>query len=139
MTGHCACGAVRVTITATPDYINDCNCGLCRKVGGAWSYFSCAFVSISGETRSFLRQDKANPAAEVHACSICSTTTHFVLGDAFKEQNPAVDLMGVNMRIFDPGDLAGVEVRFPDGSNWSGEGPFDYRRPALVIGKTSIW
>ena len=139
MTGHCLCGAVRVTIDAAPEFINDCNCSLCRKAGGAWGYFSSASVSAIGDTVTFVRRDKKAPGVEVHSCKTCGTTTHWMLTKSFKEQNPSADQVGVNMRLFDPDDLKGVEVRFPDGKGWDGEGPFGYRRPALKISDDAPW
>lgn len=139
MTANCLCGAVSVTIEAKPDFIHDCNCSLCRKTGGAWGYFPTGMVTSSGDTISYLRQDKANAAAEVHACKTCATTTHWVFSDEFRAQHPEVDLMGVNMRLFDPGDLKDIEVRFPNGNDWAGAGPFDYRRDAMTIGDTTPW
>ncbi|GAB5412618.1 MAG: hypothetical protein Cons2KO_02210 [Congregibacter sp.] len=50
----------------------------------------------------------------------CGATTHFDMSEAFKSINPSVDHVGVNMRLFDHSDLTGVEVRYPDGANWSG-------------------
>ncbi len=139
MTGQCLCGAVNVSIDTKPAFIHDCNCSFCRKSGGAWGYFPTGQVRTSGETRSFLRTDKANAAAAVHACTICGGTTHWVLSEAFRTQNPTVDLMGVNMRLFDPDTLDGVDVRFPDGKGWTGEGPFRYRRQAMTISTTAPW
>jgi hypothetical protein len=43
--------------------------------------------------------------------------------------------MGVNMRLADESDLAGVELRFPDGRAWPGEGDFVYVREALILGR----
>lgn len=139
MTGDCACGAVKVTITARPDFINDCDCGLCRKVGGAWGYFPSAAVTATGDTISFVRQDKENAAVEIHACKVCATTTHWVLTKSFREQNKSVDQMGVNMRIFDPDDLTGIEVRFPNGRDWDGQGDYGYRRESMTISETTRW
>lgn len=139
MTGNCLCGAVSVTIDAKPEFIHDCNCSLCRKSGGAWGYMPPAMVSVSGDTVSFLRTDKQNAAAELHSCPTCGTTTHWELSEACKDQNPSVDLMGVNMRVFDPIELKGVEIRFPDGKEWSGEGPFGYRREAMTITDNAPW
>lgn len=139
MTGHCLCGAVSVTIDVKPDYINDCNCSLCRKVGGAWGYFPSASVETAGKTCSVARRDKKTPGVEIHSCKVCATTTHWVLTPSFKEQNPSADLVGVNMRLFDPDDLQGVEVRFPNGKDWAGEGPFEYRRAALTISEDTPW
>lgn len=139
MTANCLCGAVSVMIEAKPDFINDCNCSLCRKAGGAWGYFPSSLVTTTGNTVPFMRPDKDPPAVEVHSCANCATTTHWVLTKSFKERNKSVDQMGVNMRLFDPDELKGVEVRFPNGKDWPGEGPFGYRRTALTIGDTAPW
>jgi hypothetical protein len=139
MTGTCLCGAVRVTIEAKPAFINDCNCSLCRKVGGAWGYFPSAVVTAEGNTTLFVRRDKKSPGVEIHSCADCATTTHFVLTKAFKAQNPSADQVGVNMRVFDPDELKGVEVRFPNGKDWAGEGPFGYRRDAMTISDSTPW
>lgn len=42
--------------------------------------------------------------------------------------------MGVNLRLADEVDLAGVELRFPDGAAWPGEGAFAFVRKGRVIG-----
>ena len=138
MMGHCLCGAVSITIDAKPDFINDCNCTLCRKAGAAWGYFPSSSVTTAGNTVSFLRRDKT-PAIELHSCANCATTTHWVLTKSFKEQHPSVDQMGVNMRLFDPDELNGVELRFPNGKDWPGEGPFGYRREAMTISDSAPW
>lgn len=139
MTSKCACGAVSVTIDAKPEFINDCNCSLCRKTGGAWGYFPSALVTTTGKTVSFVRRDRETPGVEIHSCATCAATTHFVLTKSFREQNPNADQAGVNMRLFDPDDLEGVEVRYPNGKDWAGEGPFGYRRDPLTISGQSPW
>lgn len=139
MTANCLCGAVSVTIDARPEFIHDCNCSLCRKVGGAWGYFPSASVTTTGETTAFVRRDKPDAGVAVHACPTCSATTHFTLTDDFRAKNPAADVAGVNMRLFDPADLQGVEIRYPNGKDWTGAGAFDYRRDAMTISDTSPW
>jgi hypothetical protein len=139
MTGACLCGAVRVTIDTTPDFVNDCNCTLCRKVGAAWSYFGSASVAVHGETAGFVRADKPNAGVAVQSCATCGATTHFVLTEDFRRQHPTADVVGVNMRLFDPDALAGVEVRFPDGKAWSGEGPYGFRRAPLKLDADTRW
>ncbi len=139
MTGNCLCGAVSVTIEVKPEFINDCNCSLCRKAGAGWGYFPSCSVITTGTTVPFVRRDKAAPGVEVHSCSSCATTTHFVLTKSFKEQNRSADLIGVNMRLFDPDELNGVEVRYPNGKDWPGEGPYGYRRAAMIISDSVPW
>lgn len=139
MTGTCLCGAVSVTLQARPDFIHDCNCSLCRKSGAGWGYFPSAVVTTGGRTLSFARTDKNPPGVEVHSCASCGATTHFVLTEMFQKQNEAADLVGVNMRLFEPDQLNGIEVRFPNGKDWAGEGAFGYRREAVTISETSNW
>ena len=139
MTANCLCGAVRITIGTKPGFINDCNCSMCRKTGGAWGYFAPDTVTATGDTVAVQRSDKPAPAVEIHSCASCGTTTHWVRTEAFIGQYGANDLTGVNMRLFDPDALMGVEVHFPDGKNWTGEGPFAYRREALTISETTRW
>ncbi len=139
MTGKCLCGAVSVTIDAKPDFIHDCNCTLCRKSGGAWGYFQGSHFRAEGETVCMMRNDKEEPAAEVHSCRTCQTTTHFVMAKSFTDKHGPIDMAGVNMRIFDAEELEGVEIRFPDGKNWPGTGEFGYRRSSETIGENYAW
>ena len=81
------------------------------------------------------RQGRAN--AKVHFCSNCGSTTHFVLTqNAITKFGNA--LVGVNMWLADKDDIAGVELRFPDGRQWPGQGDFAYVREARIIGKPEI-
>ena len=43
--------------------------------------------------------------------------------------------MGVNMWLADERDLAGIEVRYPDGQAWPGIGEFGYVREPRIIGQ----
>jgi hypothetical protein len=132
MTLSCLCSQVHVTVVNPPEYINECNCKLCSTVGARWGYFPPSEVSVAGPTKGYRRADKADPAVEVHFCTECGTTTHFVLteGAVSKFGNT---LTGVNMWLADESDLRGVEVRYPDGQAWSGVGGFGYVREPRII------
>ncbi len=114
LSGRCHCGAVRVTIPAAPAYINDCNCSLCMTRGAVWGYFPPAAVTIIGDTHNYVRADLPDPALATHWCAACGTTTHWASLD------PDYDRMGINMRLFDPADYTGIEVRAIDGRSWEG-------------------
>lgn len=130
----CHCGAVQVTISNIPEFINQCNCSLCRKSGGAWGYYNPSDVKIGGETLGYVRTDIPNPAVQVRFCGTCGSTTHWQLTDAFIKSAEKSDIMGVNMNLFKREHLVGVEVRFPDGEAWTGEGDYSYRKDAIRIG-----
>lgn len=130
MKGSCHCGAVDVTLAAEPAYINLCDCSLCLKLGGAWAYYSSADVDIAGSTRAYRRADYDEPAVEVHFCPTCGATTHWILTEHYEG-----DRMGVNMRLFEPSKIEGIEARTLDGRNWTGETEAALRRPHGKLGK----
>ncbi len=139
MTGNCLCGDVTVSISHKPDFAHDCNCSLCRKTGAAWGYYKSADVSTQGDTISFVRRDKPDAGSEVHSCKRCGVTTHFQLTDSFKALHPSADQVGVNMKLFRLEELEGIEVRFPNGKDWPGQGEFGYRRSARWLGDDFAW
>ena len=125
MTGACHCGGIAIALARHPDYANDCNCSLCTKSGAVWGYYPSADVEIEGGTGRYVRTDRERPSVRLHFCPTCGTATHWTPTDATS------DRMGVNLRLFPPGALVGIEVRYPDGRNWSGEGDWGhYREPS---------
>jgi len=128
----CLCGAVRVMVAARPDFLNECNCQLCRKSGARWGYFPPDQVQVEGATATYCRTDKPDPGADLHFCPTCGATTHFTLTASAVARHGNV-VCGVNLRLAEAGDLAGVELRFPDGATYSGEGPVPYLRTAEVL------
>ena len=113
----CLCGTVRIDLPKRPAFINACNCTLCSKSGARWAYFHPSDVGIAGATTGYSRSDKDDPAADVRFCAQCGSTTHFVLTPSAISKFGNVQ-MGVNMRLADEEDLAGVELRYPDGCAW---------------------
>jgi len=110
MEGRCLCGGVTITLPRPPEYINMCNCRLCRSLGTACGYYGPDDVSVAGELRGFERGDLGTIWITQHFCPICGSATHWSpTGRAPR------DRMGVNMRLFAIEDIAGVEVRYVDG------------------------
>jgi hypothetical protein len=134
MTVSCLCGTSRVELKKRPDFIHECNCTLCAKSGARWAYFHPSEVGVDGATAGYSRDDKDNPAAELRFCANCGATTHFVLTESAVAKFGNT-LMGVNLRLADERDLAGIELRYPDGQAWSGEGEFAYVRNPVVLGR----
>ena len=132
----CLCGRVRIEVAKRPDFINECNCILCSKSGARWSYFHPSDVKIEGSTKGYRRTDKDDPAAEVHSCEHCGSTTHFTLTESAIDKFGNVQA-GINMLLADENDLDGIELRFPNGRDWSGGADFGYVREALIIGSSA--
>jgi hypothetical protein len=132
MTLECICGQVRLDTPRQPDYIFECNCSLCAKSGARWGYFLPEEVHITGPTRGYRRTDKPSPLCDVHFCQICGATTHFVLTEEAIAQHGNT-MLGINMWLANPVDLAGIELRYPDGRSWSGQGEWGYVRESTII------
>jgi hypothetical protein len=130
----CLCGQVRIEIQKRPDFINECNCTLCSKAGARWAYFHPSEVSVGGMTKGYSREDKADPAAELQFCPNCGSTTHFTLTPSAVAKFGNVQL-GVNVRLADERDLAGIELRYPDGKAWAGKGEVAYVRETRILGR----
>ncbi len=130
----CLCGRVRLEIPRRPDFINECNCSFCSKSGARWAYFRPSEIGIEGTTKGYSREDKDDPAAEIHFCANCGSTTHFILTAGAISKFGNVQ-MGVNMRLADEKDLAGIELRYPDGRAWPATGDFGYVQEARIIGR----
>ena len=129
----CLCGQVRIEIPKRPDFINECNCTLCSKSGARWAYFHPSEVSVVGTTKGYSREDKEDPVAEIRFCANCGSTTHFIL-TASAVSKFGNSQIGVNVRLSDEKDLAGIELRYPDGRAWTGKGGFGYVQEARIIG-----
>jgi hypothetical protein len=132
----CHCSGVRIRIGKRPDFINQCNCSLCTRAEADWAYFDPAEVEVEGGTTGYCRDDKADPSAEIQQCPECGATTHFTLTESAVARFGR-SAIGVNMRLAKETDLAGIELRFPDGNSWPGEGPFSYLREPRIIGEPS--
>lgn len=130
----CHCGQLSIETTKRPDFIHECNCSFCGKAGVRWGYFHPSEVGVEGVTRVYSRGDKPEPAAEMRFCETCGALTHFTLTPQAVARF-GNGMMGVNMRLADEADLAGVELRYPDGRSWAGEGDFGYIRAARIIGQ----
>ncbi len=129
MQGSCHCGNVSVAITRQPEYINLCDCSLCLKSGGAWGYFSESEIKVAGSTRAYRRKDYKEPAVEMQFCGECGATTHWVL-----TEHCDGDRVGVNMRLFAPDEITGIEARTLDGRNWFGKTDAAHRREPGKVG-----
>ena len=128
----CLCGKVHIRTAKRPDYIHECNCTLCSKSGARWGYFDPSDVTVQGESTGYSRADKDDPGAEIHFCATCGATTHFILTPSAVARF-GNSMMGVNMWLADETALAGLELRFPDGKAWPGEGDFTYVRVPRIL------
>jgi hypothetical protein len=113
LTGSCHCGAVRIEVPERPQTLTNCNCSLCRRVGGLWAYYRWGTVRITGHpehTEEYIQGDRT---LRTMRCRTCGIVTHW---EPLKPEPGQKH--GVNMRNFDPLMLgADVRIRRLDGAD----------------------
>jgi catechol 2,3-dioxygenase-like lactoylglutathione lyase family enzyme len=109
--GSCHCGAVQIDLETAPAQVTDCNCTMCRRIGGLWAYYSPKAVRIGGTPEATFTYVHGDRTLAVHHCRTCGCTTHWTATD------PAYDRMGVNARMLAPEVLAEAYVRHLDGAD----------------------
>jgi hypothetical protein len=107
--GSCDCGAVRYTVDSTLDEVTECNCGICRRSGGLWAYYSPKNVTMTGPTDIYMRGDRM---LEMHHCKTCRCLMWWVPVDK------GHDRMGVNARMLPLGAWDETPVKKCDGASW---------------------
>ena len=91
--GSCHCGAVSLTIAAAPIELGECNCSLCRRVGGLWHYCAPDEAEVAGPCEGYVQGDRT---LTTWRCKHCGCVTHWTAIE------PEYRRMGINMRMFDP-------------------------------------
>ena len=110
--GSCHCGAVGFELPRPPETLTDCNCSICRRLGTLWAYYredEVRFTAGADATDSYAWGDRL---LAFHRCRTCGCTTHWQ-GLSPERANR----MGVNARLLDPKDIAGIRVRHLDGAD----------------------
>ena len=71
--GLCHCGAAGWTLAGDPGPVTACNCTLCRRYGALWAYdYERERAAVHGNTKTFRRVGKADPALEIIFCPSCA-------------------------------------------------------------------
>jgi hypothetical protein len=133
MKGACHCGRITIALPHPPEYLNQCNCSLCFKLGSLWGYYTTAQVAISGDTKAYTRADLDPPLLDVHFCDECGATTHWS-----PSEHATFDRIGVNMRLFDRAALEGIEVRYGDRLRHEGGAVRHYYREPTAFGEAGV-
>jgi hypothetical protein len=107
--GSCHCGAVQLVLRETPSDAGDCNCSLCRRIGGLWHHTAPENITATGAGVAYRQGDCA---LDTWHCGICGCTTHWTPVD------PDYPRMAVNLRMFDPELWRDLSRRLIDGASF---------------------
>lgn len=108
----CHCGAVKIEVAELPTRLTDCNCSICRRVHGLWAYYHQDQVRVICEPGATTGYVQGDGTLANHHCNICGCTTHWISIDPAHPGR-----MAVNMRMADPAQIAGVQIRKFDGAD----------------------
>lgn len=111
-TGSCHCGAVSFQLNINPEWLTECNCSICRRIGGLWAHAETRDVRINCDENATISYVWGDKSIAFKSCSRCGCTTHWENLQA--EQSAR---MAVNMRMADPAEIAGIPVRHFDGAD----------------------
>ena len=58
MDGRCDCGGVTIRVPGPPEWVAECNCSICRRLGWLIAYYPPDELTISGETATYVRGER---------------------------------------------------------------------------------
>lgn len=100
-----------MTLPSTPEVATQCNCSLCRRIGGPWVYFELGLIEIEGHPQATEEYIQGDRTLRVIRCRVCGCVTHW------EPLEPKLGgKQGVNLGDFDPGLISHVPVRKFDGA-----------------------
>lgn len=107
--GSCHCGEVKLTLTALPLELSECNCSICRRVAGLWHYCGRDEAEITGPCQGYVQGDRT---LTTWHCGTCGCTTHWTALD------PNYPRIGINIRMFEPELWQDLPRRQIDGASY---------------------
>ncbi len=112
LSGTCHCGAVRIQIPRAPAELTNCNCSICRRLGGLWAYYAIGEVEVTGHPENTDEYVQGDKTLRLVRCRMCGCTTHW------EPLNPAQHpRLGVNIRNFEPSLIGAARIRLLDGAD----------------------
>jgi len=125
MRGACHCGGASWELEGDPGPITACNCTLCRRYGALWAYdYENARIRLAGETGSYTRPGKADPALEILFCPVCAGV---VAWRGLRLEEDGRRRLAVNVRLALPEEVGHLPIDHFDGLDTFDDLPRDGR------------
>lgn len=108
--GNCHCGTVHWRFDGMPDSATACNCTVCRRYGTLWAYgYQDESIHVSGPTRAYVRGDGM---LGFHFCPECGCVAYW---RGLEPDDKGRRRIAVNLRLTEPGPVAGLPIDHFDG------------------------
>jgi hypothetical protein len=119
MKGSCHCGAVRFEVNSAPAELSECNCSLCRRIGGLWAYYSLKAFRLTSDRETLVSYIQGDRTIANFHCRTCGCTSHWEgLSGSGAEPGGERPRVGVNMRLVEDLDLEAIPLRKVDGASF---------------------
>lgn len=118
--GACHCGAVRWSFDAVPESATACNCTVCRRYGALWAYEYEGVIEVSGPTQTYTR----GKWVVFHICGVCGCVAYW---RGLRDSANGRRGLGVNLRMSEPEQVAGIPIVRHDGLAAADDLPRDGR------------
>jgi hypothetical protein len=107
--GSCFCGAAGWRLSELPTSATACSCTACRRYGVLWAYgHEGENITFTGQTTAYQRGDSLT----FNFCPACGCVTHWW---GLKTDAAGRRRVAVNLRMTEPGPIAGVPIDHFDG------------------------
>lgn len=119
MRGSCHCGAVTLEVARPPAEVTECNCSLCRRLGGLFAYYPPEEFRILTGAEALIGYVQGDRTLSTFHCNTCGCTTHWEgLPGTEAAPDGARPRVGVNARLLDGFDRESVSIRKLDGASY---------------------
>ena len=119
--GSCLCGQLQWTMQQMPESATACNCTACRRYGSLWAYgHEGVDITVSGPATPYVR----GKALSFNFCPRCGNVAYW-RGAQTDEQGQR--RIAVNLRLAEPGPIAGLPIDHFDGLDTWDDLPRDGR------------
>ncbi len=109
--GSCHCGRVVFELDAALNYVMECNCSLCRRVGALWHGVPDSSLRIiAGENELTLYQF-GTMTARHYSCRHCGV-------HPFSRPRLDPNMWAVNVRCIEGVEATSLPLKHFDGANW---------------------
>ena len=110
----CHCGRVRIEVVGPPEFLVDCNCAICRRVGALWAFYDLRTARIEGAAEHAAGYIWGPKTINTFHCRHCGCVTHW------EPLNPETDSrFAINARLLVPSAIVDVKVRrFEGADSW---------------------
>ncbi|MCJ8298165.1 MAG: hypothetical protein MJK13_04410 [Pseudomonadales bacterium] len=118
--GRCHCGAITFETTELPQWLTECNCSICHRLGSLWAHVQIETVTFNDNQKpdaalTSIRYVQGDKSLAVHSCKNCGCTTHWENLHPDKSS-----VMALNFRMCERADIKDIRIRKFDGADtWS--------------------